>query len=181
MQIVGVEILAQSRATVTKATSYLDRNGERKSWSYIERVGGREAAVVAARTRATGSLVMIRQYRVPFGRPLIELPAGLVDPGETPGQAALRELEEETGYSGTIARVGPAVSSSSGLTTETFYLVDAVVDETPSGRLRRGGSEEIEVFTVAPGDAGRRLEEWQRLGELLDCKAYLVLLGMARG
>jgi ADP-ribose pyrophosphatase len=181
MEIVGVEILAESRATVTKAASYLDRNGARKSWSYIERVGGRQAAVVAARTRATGSLVMIRQYRVPFGRTLIELPAGLVDAGETPGQAALRELEEETGYSGTVVRIGPAVSSSAGLTTETFFMVDALVDETPRTTPRRGGSEDIEVFTVAPEAAGRCLEEWQRVGELLDCKAYLVLVGMARG
>jgi 8-oxo-dGTP pyrophosphatase MutT (NUDIX family) len=179
MEILGVEVLAESSATVTKAASYLDRNGRRKSWSYIERVGGRQAVVVAARTRSSGALVMIRQYRVPFARALIELPAGLVDPGESPEQAALRELEEETGYSGEIARVGPAVSSSAGLTTETFYVVDAVVDEVPRVAPRRGGSEDMEVFTVAPGEARARLEEWRGRGELLDCKAYLVLAAMA--
>ncbi|KAJ4498391.1 NUDIX hydrolase domain-like protein [Lentinula lateritia] len=44
------------------------------------------------------SSVVVEQYRPPIGKFIIELPAGLVDEGETPEQAAIRELEEETGY-----------------------------------------------------------------------------------
>jgi hypothetical protein len=54
------------------------------------------------------------------------------------------------------------------------------VDEEPREPLGRSGSEDIDVFTVSPGEAQRRLEEWQRAGELLDCKALLVLEGLAR-
>lgn len=43
-------------------------------------------------------ILMVRQYRLPAGKYLWELPAGKVDPGETPLQAAKRELVEETGY-----------------------------------------------------------------------------------
>lgn len=43
-------------------------------------------------------VLLVRQYRLPAGRSLWELPAGKVDPGETPLQAAKRELLEETGY-----------------------------------------------------------------------------------
>jgi len=43
-------------------------------------------------------LVVVSQYRFGNGRMSLEIPAGLVDPGETPLQAAKRELEEETGY-----------------------------------------------------------------------------------
>ncbi|KAJ3928006.1 MAG: NUDIX hydrolase domain-like protein, partial [Lentinula lateritia] len=42
------------------------------------------------------SSVVVEQYRPPIGKFIIELPAGLVDEGETPEQAAIRELEEET-------------------------------------------------------------------------------------
>ena len=42
-------------------------------------------------------IVLIRQYRYPVGRFVYELPAGLVEPGEDPRQAAVRELFEETG------------------------------------------------------------------------------------
>jgi ADP-ribose pyrophosphatase len=45
-----------------------------------------------------GSILLIRQYRMPAGKPLWEVPAGRLDPGETPLQAAKRELIEETGY-----------------------------------------------------------------------------------
>lgn len=43
-------------------------------------------------------LIVVSQYRFGIGNISLEIPAGLVDPGETPRQAAARELEEETGY-----------------------------------------------------------------------------------
>ncbi len=45
-----------------------------------------------------GMLLMVRQYRHPAGRYLLELPAGTMDPDETPEVCAERELQEETGY-----------------------------------------------------------------------------------
>jgi ADP-ribose pyrophosphatase len=45
-----------------------------------------------------GRVLLVRQYRLPARRYLWELPAGRMDPGETPLQAAKRELKEETGY-----------------------------------------------------------------------------------
>jgi ADP-ribose pyrophosphatase len=45
-----------------------------------------------------GDILFVRQYRYPVGRELIELPAGLVDEGETPLESARRELTEETGH-----------------------------------------------------------------------------------
>ena len=45
-----------------------------------------------------GKLLMVRQYRYPMACELLELPAGKIDPGETPDACAARELEEETGY-----------------------------------------------------------------------------------
>ncbi|MFV0497040.1 MAG: NUDIX domain-containing protein [Candidatus Fimivivens sp.] len=45
-----------------------------------------------------GKLLMVRQYRYPVGQEMLELPAGKIDPGETPLQCAMRELQEETGY-----------------------------------------------------------------------------------
>ena len=60
----------------------------------IEHNGG---AVLAAVT-SEGKLVMVRQYRKPAGRVMLEVPAGKIDPGESAEAAAKRELKEETGY-----------------------------------------------------------------------------------
>lgn len=53
--------------------------------------------------RPSGPEVLLqKQFRPPLDKICIEFPAGLVDKGETPEQAAVRELAEETGYAGEV-------------------------------------------------------------------------------
>ena len=55
-----------------------------------------------------GRVVIVRQYRPALERYTLELPSGLVDPGETPAEAAKREMLEETGYqAGEVEVLGP--------------------------------------------------------------------------
>lgn len=46
-------------------------------------------------------VVTVQQFRFGVGKTTVEIPAGIMNPGETPGQAAIRELKEETGYTAT--------------------------------------------------------------------------------
>ena len=48
-----------------------------------------------------------KQFRPPISKVVIEVPAGLVDEGESPEESAIRELREETGYIGIAAEVSP--------------------------------------------------------------------------
>ncbi len=75
----------------------------RGRWEYVARVGAREAAVIVA-VDDEGHVLLVDQYRVPLGRRVLELPAGLVDDGEDVETTAARELEEETGYRATHVR-----------------------------------------------------------------------------
>jgi len=59
-------------------------------------------AVAVVAVDADGSVVLVRQQRPAVGGPVLELPAGLLDPGEHPLTAAQRELREETGLHGGV-------------------------------------------------------------------------------
>lgn len=57
----------------------------------------------------TPAIVLQKQYRPPVDKVTIEVPAGLIDEGETAEQAAVRELKEETGYVGTVTESSPVM------------------------------------------------------------------------
>ena len=78
--------------------TYRDAHGAVRTWEALERVGIGGIVVMVAITPA-GIVLLEKQFRPPLGRDVIELPAGLVDPGENMEAAAKRELIEETGWS----------------------------------------------------------------------------------
>ena len=83
--------LRRDKVTVQHGTSYRE---------IVEHNGGAVLAAVTDR----GRLVMVRQFRKPAERVMLEVPAGKIDPGEKPEEAAVRELKEETGYTaGTVS------------------------------------------------------------------------------
>jgi 8-oxo-dGTP pyrophosphatase MutT (NUDIX family) len=64
--------------------------------------------IVAILNLSSGpELLLQKQYRPPIDKVVIEVPAGLIDAGETPEQCAVRELKEETGYVGVAEQTSP--------------------------------------------------------------------------
>ena len=84
------------------------------------------AAAVVPLTRE-GNVVLVRQYRYPFSRVMLEIPAGKLDPNEEPIDCARRELQEETGY-----------QAEELLPLGVFYPSVAVLDEKIHLFLARG-------------------------------------------
>lgn len=118
---------------------------ERDGWEYVSRKNCTGVVAITAFTKK-GELILVKQFRKPLGEFCLELPAGLIDKGETAEQAAVRELLEETGYAGTVLQVRPLViSSSAGLTDEVCYSYIISQCEKVSDKIGVDG-EQIEVL-----------------------------------
>lgn len=98
----------------------------RGHWDYVRRPHA-EACVGVLAITDQREIVLVEQFRIPVGRSVIEIPAGLYgdEPdhaGETHAQCAARELLEETGFR--AARVLPLIASptSAGMTSEWTHL-----------------------------------------------------------
>lgn len=108
-------------------------------------------------------IVLIRQYRYPINRWLYELPAGLIDEGETSEQAAIREMKEETGldfepYTGGDAVFRRPAYLGAGMTDETSTSVFGYA----VGDISKGfqeDSERIEVLLANKTEVRRILRE----------------------
>lgn len=120
----------------------------RGRWEYVSRARGIKAAVILAIT-PEDEVVLVEQFRIPLGKPCIELPAGLIGDddggeGEEASMAATRELEEETGYRAARMEDLGEFYSSPGMVSEAFTLFRAF-DLT---RVSEGGGIEGEGITV---------------------------------
>lgn len=69
-----------------------------------------------------GSLVLVRQYRYPVAKVLLELPAGKLDPGESQLACAVRELQEETGYTAAWWAYGGEIHNAAAYSSESIWL-----------------------------------------------------------
>lgn len=116
----------------------------RHGWEYAEHLESSES-VAAFATTPSGELVLIEQWREPPARRVLELPAGIVDRGEAPEEAVVRELLEETGFS---AAGPPELLLSSpilaGLTSSVMHLFRVACGP----RLAAGGGLDGEQITV---------------------------------
>lgn len=124
-------------------------------------------------------LVMLRQYRYPLDAWLYELPAGLIDEGETASEAAVREMKEETGltftpYEGGNPSFRRPVYLGAGLTDETSTSVFGFAEGEISGRFRES-TESIEVLLVDKKEAERILKE-----ERVSLRAAFLLMSFLR-
>jgi ADP-ribose pyrophosphatase len=153
------------------------------STEHVRLPGGREVildtvqhpgAAAIVPFRSDTEVLLIRQYRHATGGVILEVPAGKIDPGESPAETAARELEEEIGQrAGRIQELG-WVWTTPGFTNEKIFLYAAFDLTAVDSRL-----EDDEVIEVVPTSLREALDLVWR-GELTDAKSAMALIHAAR-
>lgn len=150
----------------------------RGRWEYVGRARNIRAAVILA--VEDGHILLVEQFRVPLGRPCLELPAGLIgdddeDAFEDALAAAGRELEEETGWRADRLENAGEFYSSPGMVTESFTLVRArgLHQVGPGGGVE---GEDITVYRVPLASLSGFVEERRNAGVGIDVRIMGLLL-----
>jgi ADP-ribose pyrophosphatase len=152
----------------------IDRDG----WEFVSRPNSSGIVIIVAVT--DGKLILVEQLRRSVNCQVIGLPAGLVDTAQHPGQqesepeAAIRELEEETGYTAASVREVARGPISPGATNEVMaiFVADGV---TKKGAQRLDADEDIKVHLVGLAELPEWLKAREREGRMIDLKLFMGL------
>jgi ADP-ribose pyrophosphatase len=178
-RLVASEVLYRGRVLEFRVDTVERGDGSRAR----REVAGHRGAVAVVAVDDAGCVVLVRQWRHPAGRALLEIPAGGLDfdpatgATEDPDQAARRELEEETGLR--AGRLEPLTDfwTAPGFTSERIFLYFAGdLTMAPTGVRAPDDDEALEIVRLPWREAVAAVER----GEVRDAKSLVGLLWLAR-
>lgn len=141
-------------------------NGDISHREVVRHPGG---ATVCAITEDM-EIALVRQYRYPYGEEILELPAGKLEPGEDPAEAARRELKEETGLIADELLPLGTIYPSPGYTDEIIYAYLSI--GAKQGEQQLDTDEFVNVVYVPVDKALGMVVE----NELPDAKSQIAIL-----
>jgi len=95
-----------------------------------------------------GRILLIRQFRYPIGKFILELPAGKLDSGQSPQDTVAREIEEETGYLAGNLSYETTFYTTPGICNESIHLFIAKDLIQSAQRLEEGEHLTLEAYTL---------------------------------
>jgi len=140
----------------------------------IREVVHHPGGVTAVPVLNDGRLLLIRQFRYPIGKFILELPAGKLDSGQPPLETMARELEEETGYRAEQLNYVFSFYTTPGISDERIHFFVARGLNPCAQRLEEGEHITVEAFT--PEECLEKI----KAGEISDGKTILGILWYQR-
>jgi len=165
-KILSSRTVFEGRAVKLSINTVQKSKGETVTREIVEHRDCIAAVVVDDRD----NILMVRQFRIPTGRDLLEIPAGVLEDGESPDECVRRELQEEIGYlPQKVTRLG-GFYSAPGYCTEYINLFLAT--GLRESRLVAEDTDEIEVVRVPVAEIAGMIDN----GEICDAKSVAGLL-----
>jgi len=141
-------------------------NGRRANLDIIQHPG----AAAMLPVTDDGLFLLLKQYRHAVGEFIWEIPAGTLNPDESPTECAYREMEEETGYKAAKLEKLAVITPVPGYSTERIHIFLAT-GLSPSAQ-KLDNDEVLTVHSFSPGQVWSMLEK----GEIIDSKTLCALL-----
>jgi ADP-ribose pyrophosphatase len=139
----------------------------------IREVAHHPGGSVAVPLFADGKVLLVRQFRYPFGLYTLEVPAGKLNPGEDPELAAVRELEEETGYLAGRMEKLTAIYTTPGFCDEVLHIYLATgLTLSPAGHRREEGEQTMTLEILTLDEAIAMIDRMQ----IVDSKTIVGLM-----
>ncbi|NXA30718.1 NUDT5 pyrophosphatase, partial [Eudromia elegans] len=161
-----------------------------RTWETVKRANKKQGvsadgvAVIAVlqRTLHYDCIVLVKQFRPPISGYCLEFPAGLMEENETAESAALRELEEETGYIGEVVECTPALCLDPGLSDSTAHIVTVTINGDDARNIRpKQRLEFVEVISLPKNDLLQRIDELVAEEHIaVDARVYAYALALKR-
>jgi ADP-ribose pyrophosphatase len=140
-----------------------------KNWDIVVMRG----AVAVIPIDSQGRIVLVEQWRRAIEKVTLELPAGMLDPGESPEECAQRELQEETGFkAGSLKPFGGCFTSPGCICEYIHLYLGKDLSKSP---LKADDTDLIDVRTVSLDEALKLIAN----GQISDAKTIVGILRYA--
>jgi len=132
------------------------------------------AVAILALTDGRGKMLVVEQFRKPLEKHQVEIPAGKLEPGEEPLSAAMRELEEETGFRAGKLTLIHSFSTSPGFADEVVHLY--LAEDLEQGQVNLDEGEFLTCESISLEQAWQYVRE----GRISDAKTILAVYAWER-
>lgn len=183
--VIKKDVIGEGRFIRIEKIFFRDERGRDREWEGCSRLDSTGAVIVVPKIVPDNEYIIVRQFRPPAGKYVIEFPAGLIDGEETPAESAHRELYEETGFEGRIVRIFASGFSSPGMSGETanfvFMEIDGEKYRDVMPENHQEDTENIQVFRVKADDLNDFLEKAVAAGDGVDSKLWPFVMSIQGG
>jgi len=160
-KVLSSELIYEGRAFTVRVDTIQTVDGRKTTRDIVEH----SECVAIVAIDPGGKILLVKQYRLPVGKQLLEIPAGGIDGNEDPAEAVRREMQEETGYLPKKVKKLGGFYSAPGFCTEYLHLYLAT--ELEPSRLVAEDTDSITLERISPSE----ITELIQSGEICDAKS----------